>query len=95
MCASYSVCCVDDSVAGTCTGCDGSGAFEDMYTGEKSLVSNAVYEAALSERGAFYCCLFFAPANIPFCSSVIRVLLSDLGASSADCPIALKLSTNM
>lgn len=61
---------------GTCTGCDGSGAFEDMYTGEKSLVSNAVYEAALSER-------------------VIRVLLSDLGASSADCPIALKLSTNM
>lgn len=37
---------------GVCTGCDSSGAFEDMYTGSNVLVSNTVYEAALSERGA-------------------------------------------
>lgn len=62
--------------AGTCTGCDGSGAFEDMYSGSKVLVSNVVYEAALTER-------------------VIKALLSHMGASSSDCPIALKIPTAM
>ena len=36
------------------------------------------------------------PLYLPIlCCPVIRIILSDLGASSADCPIALKLSTNM
>ena len=51
-----------------CTGCDSSGMFEDMYSGVESLVSNTVYEAALSERGAQFFYLFLALADIPLCS---------------------------
>jgi len=79
---------------GGCTGCDSSGTFQDMYTGAKTMVSNAVYEAALSERGERCVQHLFTRVLIAYCS-VIRVLLSKLGASSSNCPIAVKISTNM
>lgn len=78
---------------GTCTGCDGSGAFEDMYSGSKVLVSNVVYEAALTERGVRCVTVISVLANSP--PPVIKALLSHMGASSSDCPIALKIPTAM